>query len=169
MTSTKPIRKEIKYVGIDFDYTKYFNFENLNDREITIINNFIKLKEKCVRENLEITPFSYENAHQKIEIKCLKHNFTWKTQIHHLTREDKQTGCKLCSKERASQLFKYTQEEIEDILKVLNITFKHFKYENIYQKIDVTCNVCKQEWKPSISSLKKKEEVAQNVPTKKEK
>lgn len=121
MASTKPIRKEIKYVGIDFDYTKYFNFENLNDREITIINNFIKLKEKCVRENLEITPFSYENAHQKIELKCLKHNFTWKTQTHHLTREDKQTGCKLCSKERTSQLCKYTQEEIEDILKVLKI------------------------------------------------
>lgn len=154
MASSKPIRKEIIYVGIDFNYNTYFNLTDLNDREIIIINNFIKLKEKCIRENLEITPFSYENAHQKIELKCLKHNFTWKAQIHHLTRGDKQTGCKLCSKERASQSCKYTQEEIEDILKSIDITYEHFKYESIYQKIDVTCGVCKHKWKPSISSLK---------------
>lgn len=158
MASSKPIRKEIIYVGIDFDYNTYFNLTDLNDREITIINNFIKLKEKCIRENLEITPFSYENAHQKIEIKCLKHNYTWKTQIHHLTREVKQTGCKLCSKERASQSCKYTQEEIEDILKCkekeLNIIIPKFTYESIYQKINATCNNCNHEWSPSISSLK---------------
>lgn len=86
-------------------------------------------------------PDKIKNQRQKVQIRCIKHNYVFTTSIHHLLEGH---GCRKCAYENLAQLKARTTEEFQNeldetfgpIYKVLDT------YVNNRTKITCQCLIC---------------------------
>jgi len=121
----------------------------------------IKDKLKIINPNIEVLSPSYEGAHTKMKLKCLKDGYEWEACWNNLSNG---TGCPKCANRP-----RYNIDMVKAELLTIspNIEILSTEYKNNSSHLQCRCRICGYEWLGTWKHLKRKVGCASCKKTKK--